>query len=106
MDSEERLPAFQPVRPLAGVAVLSAPQHTISEDLDRVVAEELAKANPGSTTVALNVRTSTGVNLVVATRSAGGHLAASLWIGKSGWTEPVNKGWAGAVSIRGEWGAK
>lgn len=89
---------------LPGVAVLPFPVHNISADLDRAVAEELQKAKPGSTTVALNVRTEAGVNLVIASRSRDGHLSATLWIGKSGWTEPVAKGWAGAISIRGEWG--
>lgn len=100
------LPAFTTVRPLPGVATVTQPGHTITADLQRAVQDELDKAPPGTTSAALNVRTQTGVNLVFATKSASGKLAAALWIGKSGWHEPINKGWEGDVSIRAAWGGK
>jgi hypothetical protein len=88
-----------------GVATLPFPQHTIDLDLDRLVQEEFDKTAPGTVSAAVNVHTKRGVNLVLGARNASGRLSAVLWVGKSGWTEPANKGWVGAVSLRGSWGA-
>lgn len=93
-----------PVTPLPGVATVFDVRNTIGADLQRQVALELDKAQPGSTMVALNIQTTKGINLVVASRSKDGHWTTGLWIGKSGWDTPVKKGWEGGVSIRGEWG--
>lgn len=92
------------VQSLPGVATLSLPQHNISADLDRLVQAELDKLDPGVTTAALNLHTKTGVNIIVASR-INQKLTATLWIGKSGWSEPINEGWAGSLSVRGTWGA-
>jgi hypothetical protein len=93
-----------PLSTVPGVATLPFPQHVISDDLEKAVQAELDKAAPGTITAAVNVHTQRGVNVVIATRNASGKLSAALWIGKSGWSEPVNAGWAGGVSLRKTWG--
>lgn len=95
--------AHPPVTPLPGVATVFDVRNNISDDLQRQVQLELEKAPPGATTVALNIETQKGVNLAIASRSRDGHWTTGLWIGKSGWDQPVKDGWAGGVSIRGSW---
>jgi hypothetical protein len=94
------------VQSLPGVATVFDVKNTISADLERQVALELDKAPPGTTTAALNVHTRRGVNLVIASRSESGKLTAALWVGKSGWDQPIKEGWEGGVSLRGAWGGK
>jgi hypothetical protein len=89
---------------LPGVAVVPFPAATLSDDLQRQVALELEKVPAGATTAALNVQTRTGVNLVIASRSADGKMTAALWIGKSGWNAPLDRSWVGGVSLRATWG--
>lgn len=96
--------AHPPVRPLPGVTTVFDIKNTISSQLEHQVLVALEKANPGSTTVALNIETQKGINLAIATRSKDGHWTTGMWIGKSGWDQPVKEGWAGGVSIRGQWG--
>ena len=92
---------------LPGVpGVTLVPTSHIGDDLQRQVALELEKAPPGTVTAAVDVQTRTGVNLVIASRSANGKLTAGMWIGKSGWDQPLKDGWEGGVSLRATWGGK
>jgi len=92
-----------PATPLPGVATVFDVKHTISADLERQVLLEMEKAPPGATTLAFNIHTRTGINLAIVNRSTGGHVSTALWIGKSGWDQPIKEGWAGGVSLRGAW---
>lgn len=92
-----------PVQSVPGVATVFDVKNVIGADLQRQVQLELEKAPPGATTVALNIETQKGVNLAIASRSKNGHWTTALWVGKSGWDQPVKDGWAGGVSIRGSW---
>jgi hypothetical protein len=74
----------------------------LSEDLQRQVQIELDKLAAGQSTAVLNVHTQKGVNLVVASR-INSRMTATLWVGKSGWDQPVREGWEGAVSLRASW---
>lgn len=89
-----------------GVVVQPRTTLLISDQLERAVQQELDKAAPGTTTAALEVHTQRGVNLVIAAKNADGKLTAALWIGKSGWNEPLTEGWAAGVKLRGSWGGK
>lgn len=108
------MPADTPLRPgavphpsiaLPGVATVFDVRNTISADLERQVQLELDKLDAGQTTAALNVHTKRGVNIVIASR-IGERLTATMWVGKSGWDQPVTEGWEGNVSLRGSWGRK
>ena len=108
------MPPETPLRPgavahpsiaLPGVATVFDIRNTISADLERQVQLELDKLDAGQTTVALNVHTQRGINVVIASR-VNDKLTATLWIGKSGWDQPVTEGWEGNVSVRGSWGGK
>lgn len=103
--SDPFAPPTRPALALPGVATVFDIRNTISADLERQVQLELDKLDPGMTTAALNVHTKRGVNIVVASR-INDRLTATLWVGKSGWDQPVSEGWEGNVSLRGAWGGK
>ena len=85
-----------------GVAL--APPSAISLDLERQVQAVLDTMPADTTTAALDIHTKRGVNLVIASKSANGKLTASMWVGKSGWDQPINEGWAAGVQVRATWG--
>lgn len=93
----------QGVQPLPGVATVWDTRSVISADLERQVQLELDKLAPGTTSAALNVHTRRGVNIVFASR-INEKLTATMWVGKSGWDQPLKEGWEGAVTLRGQWG--
>ena len=94
------------VTALPGVATVTFPQHVISDSLERVVQAEFDKVEPGTVAAALNVHTKRGVNVVFGARSENGKMSAVMWVGKSGWDEPIKEGWEAGVSLRGAWGGK
>lgn len=95
-----------PVQPLPGVATVWDTKSTISSELDRLVQAEFDKVEPGAVAASLNVHTRRGVNLVIGARSESGRMSAVLWVGKSGWNEPIREGWESGVSLRAAWGGK
>lgn len=78
-----------------GVATVRTP--AVHLDIQREVAAMLAGVGAGRTMAVLTVRTGRGINLAVA-HKWNHQWSTELWVGKSGWDQPVAGGVAVAFS--------
>ncbi len=92
--------------PPAPPGVVVAPPQVVHLDIHDQVMKSLQRdVEPGHTLAMLSIQTGKGINLAVAHKEKvtdgffEGDWVVESWIGKSGWDQPIDKGWAGGVQV-------
>lgn len=84
-------------KPVPFAGVVRVPAKAVHIDIQKQVATLLAGVPQGQTMAVVNVVTGAGVNLAIA-HKAGKHWTVGMYVGKSGWDQPIEGGASVAFS--------
>lgn len=92
--------------PPTAPGVVLVPASAVHIDIHDQVMKSLGRdVEPGHTLAMIGIQTGKGINFAIAHKEKvadgffEGDWVIESWIGKSGWQEPIDKGWAGGVQV-------
>lgn len=85
-------------QPVSFAGVVTVPVDVVHFDIQEQVQKMLATVEPGTTMAVLRLHTHAGANLAIAHRFEN-DLRVSLWVGKSGWDQPLKRSGAGGIEL-------